>query len=105
MEGMNGAELRRRRALLEAEELAWVVLRAANRLQAKGSTARLVMPRAPEVAFEVAADGLRDELVLSAEDYLVERRYLVPDDLGLPRGTYTITREGYRWLERGPVTA
>ncbi len=105
MARMNGAGPGGRRTLPEAEKLAWVVLRVANRTQAKGSTARLVVLRAPEVAFEVGADALGDELFLAAEDYLVERGYLVPDDLGRTTGAYTITREGLRWLHRGPVTA
>jgi hypothetical protein len=103
--GMNGAGPGHWRALVDAEELAWVVLQAANRTQAKGSTVRLVMPRAPEVAFEMGMEDLGDEPFLTAEEFLVERGYLVPDDLGLTRGSYTITREGFRWLERGPVTA
>ena len=37
----------------ETEKLAWVVLLAANRTQAKGSTVRLIVPRAPEVAEEL----------------------------------------------------
>jgi hypothetical protein len=43
---MNGAQPGRWRLILEAEELAWVVLRVANRTQAKGSTVRLIVPRA-----------------------------------------------------------
>ena len=73
MARMNGAEPSGRRTLLEAEKLAWVVLRVANRTQAKGSTARLVVLRAPEVAFAVGADALGDELCRAAEDYLVEQ--------------------------------
>ena len=68
--------------MLEAEELAWVVLRAANRTQARGSTVRLVVPRAPEVA---------------------ERGYVAALDIGLTRGAYTITPAGLRWLKRSPV--
>jgi hypothetical protein len=99
---LNGSEAGRRRTLLEAEELAWVVLRAANRSQAKGSTVRLVMPRAPEVAHEVGVD-LDEDRLLAVEEHLLERGYLAPLELGLTRGTYTITPAGLRWLERRPV--
>ncbi len=75
---MNGAGPGHWRALVDAEELAWVVLQAANRTQAKGSTVRLVMPRAPEVAFEMGMEDLGDEPFLTAEEFLVERGYLVP---------------------------
>ena len=88
--------------MLEAEELAWVVLRAANRTQARGSTVRLVVPRAPEVAQELGA-GLGEDRLLAAEDYLAERGYVAALDIGLTRGAYTITPAGLRWLERSPV--
>jgi hypothetical protein len=99
---LNGSEAERRRTLLEAEELAWVVLRAANRTQAKGSTVRLVMPRAPEVSHELGTD-LGEDRLLAVEEHLLERGYLAPLELGLTRGTYTITPAGLRWLERRPV--
>jgi hypothetical protein len=85
------------------EELAWVVLRAANRTQAKGSTVRLVLLHAPEVAHALGGAHEEDKL-LAAEDYLLERGYVVPADIGLTRGTYNITPAGLRWLERSPVT-
>jgi hypothetical protein len=53
------------------EQLAWVVLRAANRSQAKSSTARLIVPRAPEVAEELGMD-LTDAQFLSVEEYLLD---------------------------------
>jgi hypothetical protein len=37
----------------ETELLAWAVLRAANTTQARGTTVRLVVPRAPEVAHDL----------------------------------------------------
>ena len=37
----------------EIERLAWQVLRTVNRMQAKDSSVRLVVPRAPEVADEL----------------------------------------------------
>lgn len=99
---MNGVEVGRDRMMLEAEELAWVVLRVANRTQAKGSTVRLVVPRAPEVVYELGVD-LGEHRFLAAEEHLLERGYVELVDIGL-RGTYTITPAGLRWLERGPVT-
>ena len=87
---------------LEGELLPWVVLRAANRTQARGSTVRLVMPHAPEVAHELGA-GFSDEWLLAAEEYLLKRGYVALADVDLTRGAYTITPAGYRWLERDPV--
>jgi hypothetical protein len=87
--------------LLRTEELAWVVLRAANRVQARGTTVRLVVPRAPEVSYELGAN-LGEDRLLSAEKHLLERGYIVPVDVGLTRGSYTITPTGFRWLQRGP---
>jgi hypothetical protein len=89
--------------LPQAEELAWVMLRAANRTQARDSTARLVAPSVLEVTQEIVAKLGYDRL-LAAEDYLVERGYVVPSDISLSRGAYTITPEGFRWLDRGPAT-
>jgi hypothetical protein len=63
-------------ALDEAERLAWPVLQTVNRTQARGSTVRIIVPS--------------DEH-LSAEDYLLVRGYVAPVDIGLTRGTYTIT--------------
>ncbi len=82
----------------EMEKLAWVVLRAANRRQGKSSTARLIVPRAPEVAEELGMD-LTDAQFLSVEEYLQEHGYVVPADIGLSWGTYTVTAAGLRWLE------
>jgi hypothetical protein len=88
--------------MLQAEELAWVVLRVANRMQARGSTVRLVVLRAPEVAYEVGVDP-EEYRFLEAEDYLLKWGYIAPVDIGLTGGTYTITPAGLRWLERGPA--
>ncbi len=82
----------------EIEHLAWVVLRAANRSQAKSSTARLIVPRAPEVAEELGMD-LTDAQFLSVEEYLQEHGYVVLADIGLTWGTYTLTPAGLRWLK------
>jgi hypothetical protein len=87
----------------QAEEIAWVVLRAANRKQARGSTARLVDPSVLEVAQEIV-EKLGYGRLLAAEDYLLERRYIVPSDTSLTRGAYTITPAGLKWLERMPTT-
>jgi hypothetical protein len=99
---MNVAQPGQWRLILEAEELAWIVLRVANRTQAKGSTVRLVVPRVPEVVYELGVD-LGEHRFLAAEEHLLEQGYIAPVDIGLTTGTYTITPAGLRWLERGPV--
>jgi hypothetical protein len=80
------------------EQLAWVVLRAANRSQAKSSTARLIVPRAPEVADELGMD-LTEAQFLSVEEYLLDHGYIMLADIGLTWGTYTLTPAGLRWLD------
>ncbi len=88
----------------ELERLAWLVLRTANRMQAKGSTARIVVPRDPELT-DVLGPELgsipTDDDLLSAEEYLEENGFLETTYIGLTRGTYTITPAGLRWIERG----
>ena len=84
----------------ETELLAWAVLRAANRTQARGTTIRLVVPRAPEVAYDLDSE-IAEERLLDVEEWLVERGYLVPADIGLVWGTYTITSAGLDWLREG----
>jgi len=84
----------------EPEQLAWVVLRTVNRTQAKGSTARIVVPCDPEVAYELDPAPTEDEL-LSPEEYLLDHGYVAPVDIGLTKGTYTITPAGLDWLGRG----
>ena len=86
-----------------SERLAWSVLRAVNRAQAKGSTVRLVAPRDPEIVDELGRElglGLTDEELLSAEDYLLEHGYIAPTGLGITRGIYTVTLAGLDWLDR-----
>jgi hypothetical protein len=90
--GMNVAD--------ETKRLAWVVLQTANWTQAKGSSVRLVVPRAPEVTRELEPPLAEAEL-LTAEEYLLERGYVAPANIGLTWGTYTITPAGYYWLEGG----
>jgi hypothetical protein len=80
------------------EQLAWVVLRAANRTQAKSSTVRPIAPLAPEVAQELGME-LADDLIVAAEEYLLKRGYVSPANIGLSWGTYTITPAGFSWLE------
>ena len=84
----------------ETELLAGAVLQAVDREQAKGSTVRLVVPRAPEVAYELDPPLSEAEL-LAAEEYLLERGYVAPTNIGLRWGTYTITPAGFSWLEGG----
>ena len=81
----------------ETEALALIVLRAANRTQAKGTTVRLVIPRAPEVAHEVGVE-LTEAQVLEVEEYLHQHSYLEPVDMGLTSRTYTITLAGLEWV-------
>ena len=84
----------------ETERLAWQVLRTANRTQAKGSSVRLVVPRAPEVAVELEF-RLGDAELLTVEEFLLERGYVAPTNIRLTRGSYTITPAGFHWLEGG----
>ena len=88
----------------ENERLAWLVLRAVNRAQAKGSTVRLVAPRDPEIVAELDRElgglGPTGEELISAEDYLLEHGYIAPTSLGITRDIYTVTLAGLDWLER-----
>jgi hypothetical protein len=51
----------------ETELLAWALLRAANRTQARDTTIRLVVPRAPEVAYDLGIEQLAQERIVEAE--------------------------------------
>jgi len=42
---------------------------------------------------------LTDAQFLSVEEYLLERDYIAPVEMGLTWGSYTITPAGLRWLE------
>jgi hypothetical protein len=84
----------------DTEALARVVLQTANRTQAEGSSVRLVVPRAPEVTHEVGVE-LTEAQLLAVEEYLHHHGYVVPVDMGLSWGTYTITPAGFEWLEGG----
>jgi hypothetical protein len=81
----------------ETELLAWAVLRASNRTQARGTTVRLVVPRAPEVIDDLGME-VEEERIVEVEEWLVDRGYLTPTDVVLTRGTYTITPIGLEWL-------
>jgi hypothetical protein len=83
------------------KNLPWLVLRAANRTQAKGSTVRLIVPRAQEVAEELGME-LSDSQLLSVEERLHNHGYIEPANIGLTWGTYTVTPAGLRWLEEAP---
>ena len=79
-----------------------MVLQAVNRVQAKGTTVRLVAPRDPDIVEELGGElgsGPTDEELLSAEDYLLEHGYIEPTDLGVTRNVYTVTLAGLDWLE------
>jgi hypothetical protein len=83
----------------ETEQLAFLVLEAANRTQGRGTTVRLVVPSAPEVRYELDSTFGEHELLV-AEAYLLERGHISPADIaGLTWGTYTITQAGLEWLE------
>ena len=81
----------------ETELLARAVLRAANRAQAKGTPIRLVVPRALEVAYDLHME-VAEERLLAAEQWLLERGYLAPANVGLTWGTYTSTPTGLECL-------
>ena len=83
------------------KNLPWLVLRAANRAQARGSTVRLIVLRTPEVAEELGMD-LTDTRLLSVEEYLQERGYVESANILSTWGNYTITPAGLRWLEEAP---
>jgi hypothetical protein len=85
----------------ETELLAWALLRAANRTQARDTTVRLVVPRAPEVAHDLGIEQIAQERIVEAEEWLEERGYLAPANIGLTLGTYTITPAGLKWLRGG----
>ena len=89
-----------RKVSLETEQLAWLVLRAVNQTQTKGSTVRLAVPTGPEVDAQLPV-AVTDEELLWAEEYLERHGYLARADITLTRGTYTITPAGLKWLERG----
>jgi hypothetical protein len=82
-------------------------LQTANRTQAKGSTARIVVPRDPGMVDELGRERgvIPTDDLLSAEEYLEEHGYLAPTDIGLTRGTYIITPAGLRWIEGAPPGA
>src|SRR3712207_1350899 len=71
-----------------------------NRMQAKGSTVRIVVPRDPEVAYELGVDTDED-VIMTAVGYLLEQGYVVPACIDLQRGAYTIAPAGLEWLELG----
>jgi predicted transcriptional regulator len=78
-------------------QLARAILQTVNRTQARGSTVRIVVPRDSDVTDELGIDPDADRLQ-SAVEHLLERGYIVPADVGLTRGAYTITRAGLLWL-------
>jgi hypothetical protein len=92
------AEGVRRVTAADRNQLAWDLLHAANRTQAKGSMVRLVFPQAPEVVDELGP-GPTDIALLSAVEYLEDHGYLAPADIGLSTAAYTITAAGLAWLE------
>jgi hypothetical protein len=66
----------------ETELFALAVLRAANRTQARGTTVRLVVPRAAEVAGDLGIE-VAEERIVAVEEWLVERGYLAQANVGL----------------------
>jgi hypothetical protein len=84
----------------DTEAVARIVLRTANRTQAKGSSVRIVVPRALEMAYEVGVE-LTEARLVEVEGYLYLNGYVERVDMGLSQGTYTITPVGFEWLEGG----
>jgi hypothetical protein len=84
----------------ETEQLAWLVLEAVNRTQARGTTVRLVVPSAPEVTRELDPT-LAEHEILASEEYLLTQGHIAPANIGLTWGTYTITPAGLEWLKGG----
>jgi hypothetical protein len=85
----------------ETERLARLVLQITNRTQAKGSTARLIFPRDPEVLEELGRSlgiGLADNELLPVEGYMLDHGYVALVDIGLSTGSYSITTAGFKWL-------
>ena len=62
---------------------------------------RLVVPRAHEVAHDLGIEQISQERIVEAEEWLEERGYLAPLNVGLTWGTYTITSAGLEWLRGG----
>ena len=85
----------------ETQLLAWALLRAANRVQAKGTTIRIVVPRASEVLYDLNIEQISQRLIVEAEEWLEEQGYLAPASAGLSWGIYTITSAGQEWLGGG----
>lgn len=88
----------------ETEYYAWIVLRTVNRMQAKGSTVRIIVPRDPEVVSELSQELSlypSDDLP-SAEEQLLECGYIAPADIGLIRGSYTVDRAGLDCGQEAP---
>jgi hypothetical protein len=83
---------------LEPQQLAWLLLETVDRMQGKGTTVRLVVPSDQEVTSQLDPTLAEHEL-LAAEEYLLERGYIAPANLGLARSTYTITPAGLSWIE------
>jgi hypothetical protein len=97
----DGAELlEANRVSDEIGRLAYVVLQSVNRMQAKGSTIRIISPRDPEVAHELGMDPDED-VILTAVEYLLEQGYIVPAGIDLQGGAYTIAPAGLEWLDAG----
>ena len=59
---------------------------------------RPIVPLAPEVAQELGME-LDDDVIVAAEEYLLKRGYVVPANIGIRWGTYTITPAGFSWLD------
>ena len=80
------------------EEIAWRLLGVLNRLQAKGSLVRIVVPRDMEVARELHFDDPDTGAILVAQDWLEYHRYISRTDLGLSVEAFTITPKGLDWI-------
>jgi hypothetical protein len=84
------------------KRFAWELLGILNRLQARGSLVRIVVPRDLEVARELGFDDPDTGAVLVAQDWLEYHRFISRTDIGLSVETFTIMPEGLAWIEHSP---
>jgi hypothetical protein len=81
------------------KKFAWELLDTLNRLQARGSAVRIIVPRDLEVARELGFENADAGAVLVAQDWLEYHHFISRTDIGLSVETFTITPEGLAWIE------
>ena len=98
--------MRHVRALTVSDEigrLAYVVLWMLNRMQAKGSTVRIVVPRDPEVAYELGVDTDED-VIMTAVGFCWSRATSslpASTSRGEPTPSRPLGWSGSSWVRRG----